>query len=203
MAHNENESQKQPNQGVSPIPEANADGKCRQHSGNSEVATLPRRTFIGTAGTLAMGCGVAAGYGTFGYCALRFLQPGEATENLGWQFVTHLNDLTDKNSYSYETSSGIKLVLARQPDSAIGFIALSSVCPHLGCQVFWEPANSRFFCPCHNGAFDSSGKATEGPPKAAKQSLKQYGLKVENDLVYVLAPMRNVTENSGQEGNEA
>ena len=83
-----------------------------------------------------------------------------------------------------------KIVVARQKegDSVDCFAALSSVCPHLGCAVHWEQQNKRFFCPCHNGAFDASGKATEGPPAAASQSLKEYPLKVENGLLFIAVP---------------
>ena len=35
--------------------------------------------------------------------------------------------------------------------------AYTAVCPHMGCLVGWVPGDKRFFCPCHKGAFDSSG----------------------------------------------
>ncbi len=75
-----------------------------------------------------------------------------------------------------------------------GFLALSSVCPHLGCQVFWETANDRFFCPCHNGIFDATGKATGGPPADANQSLTQYPTRILNNALYVMAPLETVTD---------
>jgi Rieske Fe-S protein len=171
----------------------------RSHVGNGASAAndLPnRRSFLEAAGNVTMACGLAAGYGTLGYCALQYLQPGAATENLGWQFVADLKDLEGKDSFPFVTSSGAGLVFARHAEAETGFIALSSTCPHLGCQVFWEAAHTRFFCPCHNGAFDAAGAAIAGPPLAAKQSLKQYEIKSENGLVYVLAPTRNVTETS-------
>ncbi|HZZ70709.1 MAG TPA: Rieske 2Fe-2S domain-containing protein [Pirellulales bacterium] len=34
----------------------------------------------------------------------------------------------------------------------------SAVCPHMGCIVGWVPADKRFFCPCHKGAFNLSGE---------------------------------------------
>jgi len=59
------------------------------------------------------------------------------------------------------------------------------VCPHLGCQVHWEPQNDRFFCPCHNGVFSPDGVATAGPPAEAGQSLLEYPLKVEGNLLFI------------------
>jgi cytochrome b6-f complex iron-sulfur subunit len=45
--------------------------------------------------------------------------------------------------------------------SETGFIALSLVCPHLGCTV--EPQPDGFACPCHGSRFDLSGKVMRGP----------------------------------------
>ncbi|REJ93270.1 MAG: ubiquinol-cytochrome c reductase iron-sulfur subunit, partial [Planctomycetota bacterium] len=67
------------------------------------------------------------------------------------------------------------------------FVALSSICPHLGCQVHWESQNDRFFCPCHNGAFDAAGQPLSGPPKDDNQPLPQFPLKVENNLLFIQA----------------
>ena len=60
--------------------------------------------------------------------------------------------------------------------------------------VHWESVNDRFFCPCHNGAFDASGAPTEGPPAKAKQYLTRFPLKVEGKLLYVDAPTSSVVE---------
>ncbi len=54
--------------------------------------------------------------------------------------------------------------------------------------MHWEAANGRFFCPCHNGAFDSSGAPTAGPPLAAQQHLPQYALRVEGELLLIGLP---------------
>lgn len=42
-------------------------------------------------------------------------------------------------------------------------VALSTVCPHLGCAIDYDAAGERFVCPCHDSYFDKEGKATEGP----------------------------------------
>lgn len=41
-------------------------------------------------------------------------------------------------------------------------VALSSVCPHLGCTVGYKPKAEEIVCPCHNALFDKSGKQSEG-----------------------------------------
>ena len=163
-----------------------------------EDSTENRRTFFATCGNIAMVGGLAASYGTLGFCALKFLSPDAEDQNLDWQFVATLKSLEGEDSLEYTAASGVKIVIARAAEVAeSGFLALSSVCPHLGCQVFWEAAKDRFFCPCHNGAFDASGKATEGPPADANQSLTQYPTKISNDALYVFAPLETVTATRG------
>ncbi len=141
-----------------------------------------------------MGGGLIAGYGTLGVMAARFLYPSGGGD-VGWQFVMRIEQLAPGESIAYTAPSGAKVLIARQGpgESAEDFIALSSVCPHLGCQVHWEPHNERFFCPCHNGAFDPQGKATLGPPAKARQELLRFPLKVEDGLLFVEVPIRSVT----------
>jgi len=145
----------------------------------------PRRSFLGFS-TFIMFSGLAAGYGTLATFAGRFLFPNSVGRE-SWQFVATLEQLSLGSTLPFKTPSGAKIVVARQRDgdAADCFVALSSVCPHLGCAVHWEPQNDRFFCPCHNGAFDATGLATAGPPAAAKQSLTKYPLKVEKGLLYI------------------
>ena len=45
-------------------------------------------------------------------------------------------------------------------------IAFNDTCPHLGCKVDYQAADSRFFCPCHQSAFALDGKKlNETPPR--------------------------------------
>lgn len=148
-----------------------------------------RRGFLSSAG---MVCGLAAGYGTFAVMAGRYLYlyPTGANDK-AWLFITELKGMAIGDSIDYESPTGAKIVVARRAaeGTADDFVALSSVCPHLGCQVHWESQNNRFFCPCHNGVFDPEGVAIEGPPKAAGQSLADYPLKVESGLLFIEVPV--------------
>ena len=147
-----------------------------------------RRRFL-TASSVAMAAGLAAGYGTFGVMLGRFVYPTEAHDK-GWLFVCTVDRLRPGEALDFATPAGAKVVVARQSEGATAgdYLALSSVCPHLGCRVHWEVANDRFFCPCHNGAFDKSGIPIAGPPKAANQALVRFPLKVENGLLFLEAP---------------
>lgn len=44
--------------------------------------------------------------------------------------------------------------------------AVSVKCPHLGCQLEWNPDEKSWDCPCHGSRFDYRGKLLEGPAQA-------------------------------------
>jgi Rieske Fe-S protein len=163
------------------------------------VAASNRRDFLTTATTLAMVGGLAAGYGTFFSFAGHFLYP--TGKKLAWLFVSTLDAIGPGDSLSFESPSGVKVVIKRRAEStaasADDFIALSSTCPHLGCRVHWEPQNNRFFCPCHNGEFDPSGNPTGGPVLAANQSLPRYPLRVEGGMLFIEMSVGDVGSQEG------
>jgi Rieske Fe-S protein len=164
-------------------------------SDHSEQRTndLDRRSFWGRLSSYFMGLGLIAGYGTFAAFMGRFLFPSRQRKT-AWQFVAQLESVSVGDSLSYSSPAGQQVVISRTGNggTAEDFIALSSVCPHLGCQVHWEGQNNRFFCPCHSGAFDPEGNPTAGPVKDANQSLARYPLKVENDLLYIQADLESL-----------
>ena len=164
-------------------------------SGAQEAANTDdrsRRRFL-AASSAVMAGGLAAGYGTFGVMLGRFVYPSGGSDR-AWLFVCTTDELTIGAALDFVTPAGAKIVVTRLGDGveAKDYLALSSVCPHLGCRVHWEANNDRFFCPCHNGAFDRGGQPTEGPPKSANQPLLQFPLKVEQGMLFVEAPVTSV-----------
>ena len=162
------------------------------HATSAATSGDDRRRFL-SATSVAMAAGLAGGYGVFGVMLGRFVYPAGGN-NRGWLFVCQIDQLQPGQALDFASPSGQKIVIARQGTgvTADDFLALSSTCPHLGCSVHWEGQNDRFFCPCHNGAFDRSGVATSGPPAAAGQSLTRFPLKVENGLLFLEAPLTSV-----------
>lgn len=156
-----------------------------------------RREFLSTVSTVAMAGGLVGGYGTFAFMAGRYIFPTDV--ETPWLFVVEADGIRPGESLAFESPTGVRVAIARRPEvdpprsaNTQDFIALSSVCPHLGCRVHWEPHNHRFFCPCHNGVFDPEGKPLSGPPKAANQELSRYPLKVEGGLLYIAMSVESV-----------
>ncbi|MBI2875777.1 MAG: Rieske 2Fe-2S domain-containing protein [Candidatus Tectomicrobia bacterium] len=63
-----------------------------------------------------------------------------------------------------------------------GIVAVSLVCPHLGCIVKWDGERQRFQCPCHDGYFGPTGQVISGPPPV---SLEPLEIKVAGDKLIV------------------
>lgn len=152
-----------------------------------------RRGFLARVSSAGMIAGLAASYGTAGAFAARYLYPARPRPK-AWMYVARVADVPLGGSLSYTTPGGERVAIARQGESGgVGdFVALSSTCPHLGCQVHWEAVNERFFCPCHNGTFDKDGKGTGGPPGDAGQSLPRYPLEVRGGLLYIEVPVERL-----------
>lgn len=173
------------------------DGERRSEGGSPP--DLERRDFLTTASGIGMAAGLAASYGTFAVMAGRFLYPTD--RGTAWMFVVETSSVSPGGSFSYRSPAGVPVMITRSADSspnveppASDFLALSSTCPHLGCRVHWEPHNERFFCPCHSGVFDPSGKPIAGPPKDENQHLSKYPLKVENGLLFIEMLFESLTK---------
>ena len=64
--------------------------------------------------------------------------------------------------------------------TAQGLAAISSTCPHLGCQL--RHSGDGFVCPCHGGRFAATGQVAQGPPD---RDLPWFRILVEGGRVYV------------------
>ena len=156
---------------------------------HSSETSENRRGFLSRMSSAVMALGLTLGYGFFGAVIGRFLYPAKASSRT-WQFLKDLGSFPVGDSMTYVAPAGQAVVVTRLGNQGgpEDFIALSSVCPHLGCQVHWESNNNRFFCPCHNGAFDKTGQPLSGPPKDSNSPLPQYRLIVENGLLFIEVP---------------
>ena len=63
---------------------------------------------------------------------------------------------------------GAAWILRTAPDK---LVALSAVCPHLGCAIGWDAAARNFLCPCHDSRFKVSGEKMTGPSERGMDEL--------------------------------
>jgi len=63
---------------------------------------------------------------------------------------------------------GAAWIRRTEPDK---IVALSAVCPHLGCAVGWDAAAGNFLCPCHDSRFSVAGDKLTGPSERGLDEL--------------------------------
>ena len=162
-------------------------------AGPPPAQTPSRRAALWLSSRVLMAAGLAS-YGLFAWIGARFMLPARVGR-VHQLFVTRVTDVAAGGTLLYQTPDGRTVNITRRATSGTvaDFIALSSTCPHLGCQVRWEGQNNRYFCPCHNGTFDATGKATGGPPGDAGQSLPRYVLTVQQGLLYINVPAEQLS----------
>lgn len=165
----------------------------------SAAQELARRSLLSRVCGWSMGGALVAAYGSAAALAGRYLFPARMPQRR-WIFAAQHARLRRGEALAWRTPSGERISIARVGDgaSAADFIALSSTCPHLGCQVRYEPQHTRFFCPCHNGAFAPDGRAISGPPADAGQNLVRYELRVEGPLLYVGLSERQIATSGAE-----
>lgn len=149
-----------------------------------------RRGFLSSASSWLMLGGLFTGYGTCAAMGVRYLFPARRRPK-AWLFVGRTDEMKVGDALEYRSPSGQNVAIARQGDGGTvsDFVALSSTCPHLGCQVHWESQNTRFFCPCHNGVFDPAGNPVSGPPAEANQALPRFDMKIDDGILYIEVPV--------------
>jgi Rieske Fe-S protein len=60
--------------------------------------------------------------------------------------------------------------------------ALKGVCTNMECNVTYKPEEKKFYCPCHKGWFDETGRNIEGPPP---KPLEIFNLTVDGERLIV------------------
>jgi menaquinol-cytochrome c reductase iron-sulfur subunit len=132
--------------------------------------TASRRTLL-KLGAGALGCGLAAipVVPALGYlvhplgrerAAGAFLAVGERKQFSATPVRVDLHaDRVDAWSRERDVKLGSCWVL--EQDGKLQ--AFSTACPHLGCAVDYDPAATKFKCPCHRSAFTIGGAVEAGP----------------------------------------
>lgn len=137
-----------------------------------------KRKFIG----ICLG-GIAAlavtGIAAITYPVFRYYLIPPADKNSKGKTTIPLKDIAAGTAKFFEFN-GTAAVVVRKQDGAL--VALSAVCPHLGCIVQWENERQDFLCPCHAGYFTPDGEVISGPPPRA---LAKIPFTITNDVVII------------------
>jgi cytochrome b6-f complex iron-sulfur subunit len=92
--------------------------------------------------------------------------------------IAATEDLPEGTGEVYSVNNKPVLVI----HTAEGYRALSAICTHLGCILFWNKEREVIACPCHEAYFSTNGAVISGPPTSA---LEEYRLVVEDGEIYV------------------
>lgn len=129
-----------------------------------------RRGFVSR---LLMLAGLGSAVATAGAIAGRYLYPLKAVRLRRKVFLAPAADLPAAGSKPYRLPGGATALVT---NTGTEIVALSDVCPHLGCKVRYYSSAAKFLCPCHGGVFDKDGKAVSGPPAEEGKNLTRYAI---------------------------
>lgn len=145
----------------------------------SEDAGQSRRSFVGQ---LVMLGGLAASFGTAVAFAARYVYPRMGLRRIRQVFLAPVADIPAGKGKVYDLPGGGNALVT---NTGAEVVALSNICPHLGCKVRWEEDKRQFSCPCHGGVFQPDGTAVAGPPADEKKDLKRFNLKKVGENLFI------------------
>lgn len=115
--------------------------------------------------------------GTAGIAVLARLRPAPPHARVA---IAREDALREGEAVYFEYPAGEQAVLVKLHGGAL--VAFSQRCPHLSCAVVYQDEAQRFFCPCHEGAFEArSGVPIAGPPR---RPLARIRLEREGGTIY-------------------
>ncbi len=91
-------------------------------------------------------------------------------------------DLYADKSDAWNKTPNVKLGSCWVVEKDGKLTAFSTVCPHLGCAVDYDPEAKKFKCPCHRSAFGLDGQVEAGPSPRPLDTLE---LKEDGGLVAI------------------
>jgi Rieske Fe-S protein len=68
-----------------------------------------------------------------------------------------------EDAWSRLPPTEVGAVYLRRLPGEQGILAFTTVCPHLGCRIDYQPSRQHFVCPCHESVFGLDGQVTSGP----------------------------------------
>lgn len=126
-----------------------------------------------------MGSSLLACMALLAYYAAQFLLPSANKNPTRKIYITTTDKIGPGKSFKFKDLKGGSITIT---NTGKEFIALSTKCTHLGCQVFWKKDEKVFYCPCHEGYFSPQGKVLKGPPP---KPLNSYKVEVVDKAIYI------------------
>ncbi len=122
---------------------------------------------------------LGAAFAGFAAMGIRFITPikREVERRI---FTLHLDELPLNATRLFKDLRGKELMIVRTGEREVK--AISTVCTHLGCSVYWQKDKKQFYCPCHQGIFDKDGYVLSGPPP---KPLNSYKVELKGDNIFL------------------
>ena len=141
---------------------------------SNQTTSLSRRSF----GKLILGFLTALAAFEIGGISLAYLKSrGDQNQEGGRLLAGEVEQFAPGSVTAFE-NQGFFLIR----DEGGDFLAVHRRCPHLGCNVIWQPETEQFICPCHASSFDSYGDYENTP---IPRPLDTIELSIEDSQVYV------------------
>ncbi len=148
-------------------------------AGQKDVIIINRRSFFGALMAVgSLGMGAILSVPVLRYVLYPLYAKASGTE---WSDVGEMNEFANatgpvRKTINFAQRDGWREVVSSQSvyvsRNADGQLeVLSAICPHLGCSVSWQQAQTEFVCPCHGGRFKADGQHVFGPPPRAMDKL--------------------------------
>jgi nitrite reductase/ring-hydroxylating ferredoxin subunit len=129
------------------------------------LESVPKEPWLTRRAALVAGFGLAAGAVAGGLVG-RGLEPAPTAKRLGgdpiipipgrWVDVVALSDLIEGQGKRV-TAGGVGAYLFRRGDTVT---AVSAICSHMPCELWWNNGDGLLDCPCHPASFTPDGKST-------------------------------------------
>ena len=145
-----------------------------------------RRVIVGTsAAAAAVAAGVAADRLLFRGNPTDRAHSGELVPNDGsWQAVASGADIADGAIHPFDLGSVVGFV--GRIDGRVQ--AVSGVCTHQGCRLWFNRADDQLHCPCHSTSFSPTGQVLTHQLPIAPNPLPKYEVRERDGAIEVFAP---------------
>jgi cytochrome b6-f complex iron-sulfur subunit len=113
---------------------------------------------------------------------------GELTPNAGtWQRVAASSDVPDGGMHPFDLGSVVGFV--RRVDGKAE--AISGVCTHQGCRLWFDAPSDRLRCPCHTTSFSPAGQVLTHQLPISPKPLPRLEVREIDGVIEVYAPSRD------------